>query len=392
MKLSIPRSAARKHPLHTPRHTSLFTAELPHVRQAREQLRSILGNTVAGMQEAARAPLEREADQVADTVLRLPDSQASTPVDAAPVATAGPHGGGRPLEAPERDFMERRFGRRFSDVRIHTGAEAAHRADGMGAQAFTEGQHIYLGSGAPQPGSDRGRRLLAHELTHVVQQTHAGPTAPSVQGQSLSRAPAGQAQAKLLATGDKEGFKNLANAVMAGHFEVSVNSDSSIALKALGAKGAPGSTAQALRDVLNTVITDGKTTLVRFIHGASPKEQTDINVFIGGFNLKKIDLDDLQQLGVGQQGYDAGAALAHELIEQFRKQAHSENFQAAHTVATATEEQAIGAKRVGDSSVIVGNTMVITLTYQYPDGKQLDQIMTVDSAGNIAKLERKWRP
>lgn len=78
---------------------------------------------------------------------------------------------GKPLSAQERSFFEPRFNRDFSDVRVHTDSEAAHSAQGINALAYTSGNNIVFNSGQYQPGSDYGKRLLAHELTHVVQQS-----------------------------------------------------------------------------------------------------------------------------------------------------------------------------------------------------------------------------
>ncbi|MCB1351166.1 MAG: DUF4157 domain-containing protein [Rhodobacteraceae bacterium] len=76
-------------------------------------------------------------------------------------------GAGRPLPATVRAFMEPRFGLGFGDVRIHDGAEDRRAADRIGARAFTHREHIWMGAGE----SVEDRRLMAHELTHVVQQT-----------------------------------------------------------------------------------------------------------------------------------------------------------------------------------------------------------------------------
>jgi hypothetical protein len=80
---------------------------------------------------------------------------------------------GKPLPAKTLAFMEARFGVDFSEVRIHTDAEAVKLAREINAQAFTQGQDIYLGEGNENVESEAGKRLLAHELTHVVQQTGA---------------------------------------------------------------------------------------------------------------------------------------------------------------------------------------------------------------------------
>jgi hypothetical protein len=87
------------------------------------------------------------------------------------VATTG---GGSPLPAETRAFMEPRFNMDFSGVRVHAGSEAADLNRQVSAQAFTLGRDIYLGEGQTDVASDDGKRLLAHELTHVVQQGGAG--------------------------------------------------------------------------------------------------------------------------------------------------------------------------------------------------------------------------
>jgi hypothetical protein len=79
-------------------------------------------------------------------------------------------GSGSPLPEETRAYMEPRFGADFSGVRVHTGGEAVQMNKELKAQAFTHGQDIYLGTGRYDPGSTAGKRLLAHELTHVVQQ------------------------------------------------------------------------------------------------------------------------------------------------------------------------------------------------------------------------------
>ncbi len=78
--------------------------------------------------------------------------------------------GGRALDNPVRQSMETRFGRDFSGVRIHTGARAAQSATHLHALAYTTGANIVFGAGQYRPHSPEGQRLLAHELTHVVQQ------------------------------------------------------------------------------------------------------------------------------------------------------------------------------------------------------------------------------
>jgi hypothetical protein len=78
--------------------------------------------------------------------------------------------GGQPLSRKSRDYFEPRFGYDFGDVRVHTGVHAAESARSINARAYTTGKNIVFGSGQYAPESRDGQRLLAHELTHVVQQ------------------------------------------------------------------------------------------------------------------------------------------------------------------------------------------------------------------------------
>jgi len=86
---------------------------------------------------------------------------------------------GSPLDTATRQTMERRFGRDFGSVRVHTDDAATTSAAELGANAYTVGNHVVFGHGRFAPDQPDGRRLLAHELTHVVQQQRA-PSAPAV--------------------------------------------------------------------------------------------------------------------------------------------------------------------------------------------------------------------
>ena len=135
-------------------------------------------------------PLEREADRVADQVMAGP---ANSAVKSAPVQVqrfTGQGGGqmdsapasvdrvlsrpGRPLERALQQDMEQRFGRDFSRVRVHTDAEAEQSAHDVNAHAYTVGRSIVFGADQFSPATSSGRQLIAHELAHVVQQSHTG--------------------------------------------------------------------------------------------------------------------------------------------------------------------------------------------------------------------------
>jgi hypothetical protein len=97
-------------------------------------------------------------------------------------------GGGQPLPQSERTFFEPRFGADFSTVRIHSDSSAAETARALNARAFTTGNNIAFDQGQYMPGTAKGRQLLAHELTHVVQQAGVSNfSVPQMTMGSLSR-------------------------------------------------------------------------------------------------------------------------------------------------------------------------------------------------------------
>jgi hypothetical protein len=123
---------------------------------------------------------EQHADQVADRIMRTSTPSAGPPLPvnssavdqrpAPPVVHDVLASAGQPLDAATRAFMEPRFGHDFSRVRLHADTPAHQSARAVDARAFTVGQHIVFAEGRLVPGTVDGRRLLAHELTHVLQQ------------------------------------------------------------------------------------------------------------------------------------------------------------------------------------------------------------------------------
>lgn len=136
---------------------------------------------------------EQEADRISDHVMHMSEAQPQRDCacgGACPECSAeGDDAGAQPSSSnsehpmPDsvREHMERALGADFSDVRIHTGAEAARRADEIGARAFTQGSDIYINEANFDPQSAKGRKLLAHELAHVIQQRGADGSTPDVQ-------------------------------------------------------------------------------------------------------------------------------------------------------------------------------------------------------------------
>ena len=126
----------------------------------------------AGQIQRKCAACEQEDDKKDDEVQRkeTPAGAGATLSSGQSQAIASARGGGRSLPAGERSFFESRMGADFSKVRVHEGGEAAQLSAGLSARAFTVGGDVYFGQGEYRPGTDAGRRLIAHELTHVMQQ------------------------------------------------------------------------------------------------------------------------------------------------------------------------------------------------------------------------------
>ncbi len=177
---------------------------------------------------------EREADSVASHVLSLPTSPAQLrdrmrgtssvtlqgekpkikkqggDADAGREAAtdlSGRLSSGAPLDTAARNYFEPRFNHDFSNVRIHHGTEAAAVADEVHARALTVGRDVVFAAGQYDPKSDSGLHLLAHELTHVVQQSSGG--------KRLQMQPALPAQAPApMSTGTEADVRGLVNDVI----------------------------------------------------------------------------------------------------------------------------------------------------------------------------------
>lgn len=108
---------------------------------------------------------------------------------------------GRPLDRASREFAEQGFGMSFDHVRIHTDASAAASAEAIHSRAYTVGNQIVFGQGQYNPGTLEGRRLLSHELTHVVQQGGGGEF---VQRDFALEPPNGDADGRVLSAAEMQ--------------------------------------------------------------------------------------------------------------------------------------------------------------------------------------------
>jgi lysozyme len=220
----------------------------PAERQDTHRSRSLPGNQV--MQRLLQAKViqakltlsqpddkyEREADRVAKAVMRMPHNQTldqstsatdeervqrhpiegEKPLSVRPDVEAqviGLRGRGKPLSDSTRDFFEPRLGTDLGDIRVHAGREADEVTRSVNAKAFTLDREIFFRSGSYQPMSKTGQRLLAHELTHTIQQSHLTPTLQrQEEGAEEGQAAAGGGNMNLSDEGlqfiaDHEGFR-----------------------------------------------------------------------------------------------------------------------------------------------------------------------------------------
>ena len=140
---------------------------LPSARVGFLQRKCACGGTPGPGGECAECRQKRLQRQA-----HLPAETSTAP----PIVNGVLNSPGRPLDAGARAFMEQRLGHDFSQVRVHADARAAVSARAVNALAYTVGRDVVFGAGQYAPGTMAGRKLLAHELAHVVQQARSpGP-------------------------------------------------------------------------------------------------------------------------------------------------------------------------------------------------------------------------
>ena len=180
----------------------------PRKQEADEQVqRSPLANTITPLRQPVE-PLQGRtltaSTQDKNTTLRCkPDlDRGGDPGSSFRQQLRGTQGRGQPLGDDVRQAMESSFGASFDQVRVHTGPDAIQMTRDIQAEAFTHGTDVYFNQDKFNPGAKQGRHLLAHELTHVVQQTGAtvqrkatpppqiteGTSVPSIQPSRLGKA------------------------------------------------------------------------------------------------------------------------------------------------------------------------------------------------------------
>lgn len=327
---------------------------------------------------------EQEAEQVSETIMRMPTLYTrearlqlpeemtilqareypnhileSTPV----VQTYSPdlQDEGYPLPQPVRAFFEPRFGYNFSHVRVHTDERAAELADAVHAQAFTLGRNIVFGVGQYKPETSEGKTLLAHELTHVVQQGNTpangvkhAHAAPGIQRRLIAFGTLADVNALLTLIGPRAGLTLTVNVM---------NNQVQITAILPGVPPSP-----ALRTQLTTIINHATQ------HAEVVVSRGQAAIRIGGFpqpadltvtKVQRIDIDDMLAIEAGAPGSGVAKA-AHEIEENFRAHgmpvvAGTERFHAAHQQAIR-QESAVASQlvmpghRVADAEVMISPT------------------------------------
>jgi len=194
------------------------------------------GCTTCGDKEEEQIQTKAISDQITPLIQRQEETEPEeeeeeVPVQAKPANNQAPavtsniesvinsiRGGGQPLPESTRSYFEPRFGTDFSQVRVHTDSKAAETAKSVNAKAFTTGKDVVFDAGQYAPETSSGNTLLAHELTHVVQQQGVAAAEDTAKTPSsaylspriarlISTAPMGAVQRQATPLESAEGFR-----------------------------------------------------------------------------------------------------------------------------------------------------------------------------------------
>jgi hypothetical protein len=344
---------------------------------------------------------EREAEAVADAVGTGDHVSESTEraVERPSLKYTSFEGGsGQPLGAELRAQLEPQFGHDLSSVRVHNDVSAATAARRANARAYTAGTHLVFGAGEFAPDGSEGRRLLAHELAHVVQQR--GKTTQLANGKALSYgAPSGQRKVSLTGTAANTArVVAIMNAGLAPEYRATVNGKGEVEISRTGQYGPSTSQNQAFTTRLRSLVDEAGTTAVAVASGNA--------IIVGSYEAAEIDVADMEALGIGLSGWDARGALLHELTEQRQRQhgatatarASGSATTGAHSEGLAAELGVVGAVLESDSN-LVGATANAdgtmngsrTVVFRYPDGTRYRVAVTLDH-NNVTNVIRTRLP
>jgi outer membrane protein OmpA-like peptidoglycan-associated protein len=292
---------------------------------------------------------------------------------AARQAASALSGAGTPLSQTLRAYFEPRFGRDFSDVRLHLDGASSAAAEAINARAYTLGRDIGFAAGHYAPHTPDGQRLLAHELAHVAQQ------APGGTGISGSPRHAPTLRRRLLMDGAPDDVDGLLDILEPPSGLILFHNQQTAEVDITGAISVvPGS--PSLASLLVRVVNDQNQNAEIHVGQAQPR------VLVGAFPqpgdltqgaVQRVDLDDIRMLEAGAPG-NGVAAVAHEIEENF--QAHGvtpipgvDRFDVAHEQAIQSEsdvaEELVGpgrrtARRIVTDATVVPNRITHAIDYQ----------------------------
>jgi Domain of unknown function (DUF4157) len=306
----------------------------------------------AQAQSTANSPAdvyEQEAERVSEQLMSMQPEDAqehSGRNTLTPLASShAVRPSGQPLDETTRGFMEQRFGHDFSHVRVHTDSLSAAAAESVHSRAFTIGRDVVFAVGQYSPASAEGRRLLAHELTHVVQQGQVARPSQIMRKPPTSEPkwPSGGIQ---VVGADKDDLVSILSTCTG--VPMSLDKQGMLVIGKNKPKGAQGGSTVAIDALRHQV--DNKTFGI-IIDTDPAAEAVEVGAFSPEFpGYQSIDVANIKVMagapGAGG-GLDACSAVLHEITEAAAGRAAAREgklkgedlFKAAHGEGVAIEEK-----------------------------------------------------
>lgn len=282
--------------------------KMPEPQQIDEEDSSVQRRSPISPLVQRREDNESDSDSDDQLAQMKPNIQAKSNKPSAPTnfesRLAQKKGGGSPLPQETKGFMESRFGADFSGVRIH---ESPKEASEIRAQAFTHGQDIYFNSGKYNPGSSSGKELLAHELTHTIQQTEPQLHAKSISSSSIDvqRLCSKCEKEKNVQVKEDFGFsKHVAKLQSKGNFDPGKVAESSVTPKQLQDESLNVSNNQLKNSNSTKDIADSEALEAKFLDLKSAKASFSNKDIVGSDvqeAVENLEADTEKSLEVGSQ-------------------------------------------------------------------------------------------
>lgn len=305
---------------------------------AQDQKRSSI--PVAGVQLRRKCDKCREKDGVLK-----PGDNHHYPEPIPPTVHRVLKSSGQPLDGETRRFMESRFEHDFSNVRVHEDARASESARMVNALAYTVGHSVVFGKGQYNPRTSAGRELIAHELTHVVQQSYS-PSSAKIMRKPPTSEPKWPSGGIQIIGSDKKDLLNVLNSCTG--VAMSLDKDDMLVIgsgKPASSKGTSPGALDALRSQVNNksfgIIVDTDPAAEAVAVGAFSHE------FPGYQSIDVANIKAMAAASGESGGLDACSAIVHEMAEAAagRKAAREgklkgeDIFKQAHKTGTAVEEK-----------------------------------------------------